>query len=210
MNKFKQIVSRRRDGFFEQYTKPQSVGYTLWFTGLSGSGKSTLARAVCHALIARGTNAPEVLDGDEIRATLSSGLGFSREDRMTNVFRIGWVAQLLTRHHIPTLVASIAPYRHSRRQVRAMVEAVGGNGSFIEIFVDCPLEVCMSRDPKGLYAKAKSGNLQNLSGLNDCYEVPDHPDVHLHTNVSSVEESVDCVMSYLEAHCLIEASQLGG
>jgi adenylylsulfate kinase len=183
---------------------PLSVGYTLWFTGLSGSGKSTLAFAVSEALIAQGVTSPEILDGDEIRATLSSELGFSPQDRMKNILRIGWVAQLLTRHHIPTLVACISPYRQARRQVRGMVEAVAGKGSFVEIFVDCPLDVCISRDPKGLYAKARVGMIQDLTGLNDSYEPPDDPEIHLQTESLSVEGAVDSVMLYLAAHHFIE------
>lgn len=204
----KLTMPHRPDWAPNAWARTQPVGYTLWFTGLPASGKSTLARAVCQALLVRGAPSPEVLDGDEIRVTLSSGLGFSREDRMTNVFRIGWVAQLLTKHRIPVLVAAISPYRQSRNHVREMIEAVGGKRSFIEFFVDCPLEVCMSRDPKGLYAKARAGKLKNLSGFNDCYEAPVCPDLHLHTNILTCEETVECVMTYLEQRHLIQASQL--
>ena len=113
----------------------------------------------------------------------------------------------MTRHRIPTLVAAASPYRQARDHVREMVEAVGGKGSFIEIFVDCSLEVCMNRDPKGLYAKARSGKLKNLSGLDDCYEAPLRPDLHLHTDLLSREEAVERVMTYLEPRRQIRANQ---
>lgn len=183
------------------------TGYTIWFTGLPASGKTTLASAVRQVLLDRGVQPLEFLDGDEIRTVLSGGLGFSREDRTTNMLRIGWVAQLLTKHQIPTLVASIAPYRDARNRVRELVEAAGGLGSFIEVYVDCPLDVCIQRDPKGLYAKALAGKIRNFSGLDDPYEIPENPDIHIDTTKVSVARAVEYIVTYLVDRKLIQVTR---
>jgi adenylylsulfate kinase len=183
--------------------KKDAKGFTSWFTGLPASGKSTLSNAVYQALLNRGIETPELLDADEIRTNISKELGFSKEDRVANVLRIGWVAQLLTKHQIPNLVACIAPYQQTRNRVREMVEGVGGRGSFIEVFVECPLEVCICRDPKGLYAKAIAGEVEKFSGLDDIYEAPEHPELILNTAKRDIAETVQCVVGYLEAKRLI-------
>jgi len=187
--------------------KKSAKGFTVWFTGIPASGKSTLSSAVYQALLKRGIETPELLDADEIRTNISKGLGFSKEDRVANIMRIGWIAQLLTKHRIPNLVACIAPYRQTRKRVREMVEVVGGKGSFIEVFVQCPLEVCICRDPKGLYAKASIGEVEKLSGLNDVYEAPEQPELLVNTTKHDIAETVECVVGYLEANRLIEAFQ---
>ncbi len=181
----------------------QTRVFALWFTGLSGSGKSTLAQAVRLVLKEQHGIACGFLDGDTVRATLSRDLGFSREDRIANTFRIGMQAHLLAKQGIPALVASIAPYRAARLHVRKLVEATGGVGSFVEIFVDCPVDICMSRDPKGLYARARAGLLTGLSGVDDPYEAPEHPDVHLRTDLLSVQEAVQKVLECLATRQLM-------
>lgn len=175
----------------------QTRAFALWFTGLSGSGKSTLAQAVRIILEEQHGIACEFLDGDTVRATLSRDLGFSREDRIANTLRIGMQAHLLVKQDIPTLVASIAPYREARQHVKKLVESIGGNSSFVEVFIDCPVDVCMARDPKGLYASANAGLLTGLSGVDDPYETPDQPDVHLRTDLLSIPESVQQVLECL-------------
>ena len=184
-------------------SRARQIGYTIWFTGLPASGKSTLASAVRQALLNRGVRRLELLDGDEMRKVLSAGLGFTREDRMTNMLRIGWLAQLLTKHQIPNLIASIAPYRDGRNRVRELVETVGGFGSFIEVHVDCPLGVCIRRDPKGLYAKALAGEINHFTGLDDPYEVPDNSQIHIDTSKVSVPQAVKCIITYLAERRLL-------
>ncbi|HSS29990.1 MAG TPA: adenylyl-sulfate kinase [Nitrospiraceae bacterium] len=198
---------RHVDSQGDLLAKHGGKGFTVWFTGLPASGKSTLSKAAHQALLMRGIKTPELLDADEIRTNISKGLGFSKEDRITNILRIGWIAQLLTKHQIPNLVACIAPYEQARKQVREMVEVVGGKGSFIEVFVDCPLEACVRRDPKGLYAKAFAGEIEKLSGLNDTYEAPEHPELRLNTATHNIAEAVECLVEYLETNHLIEASK---
>ena len=173
-------------------------GFTIWFTGLPGAGKSTLAGLTHKALQAWGVVNVEVLDGDVVRTHLSKGLGFSKEDRDTNIRRIGWVCRLLTKHGVPTIAAAISPYRDLRSEVRKMVEDVGGSGSFIEVYVSCPLEECERRDPKGLYRKARSGEIKHFTGVSDAYEPPYAPEVVLHTDKESPEESVQKIMATLE------------
>ena len=172
-------------------------GFTLWFTGLSGAGKSTLSTVVADALAARG-HAVERLDGDEIRKRLSRGLGFSKADRDENIRRIGFVARLLSRNGAVAIAAAISPYRDVRDEVRRDHDA-----PFIEIFVDCPLEALVKRDPKGLYAKALRGEIQNFSGVSDPYEPPLTPEITVHTDRESVEASRDIVIHYLQAQKLI-------
>src|SRR5919108_469763 len=143
-----------------------SKGFTLWFTGLSGAGKTTLTNAVLPHLLERGIKA-EVLDGDEVRTNLSKGLGFSKEDRDTNIRRIGYVARLLSRNGVVAIAAAISPYRDVRDEVRRDHEA-----TFVETFVDCPLDEWFRRDRRGLYAKAPRGGLQHFRGISDPYEPP--------------------------------------
>jgi len=169
-------------------------GFTIWFTGLSGSGKSTLANLVSHKLRELAIANVEVLDGDVVRTHLSKGLGYSKEDRDTNIRRIGWVCQLLTKHGIPNIVAAISPYREVRQEVRRMVQAAGGPGSFIEVYVNCPIDVCEKRDRKGLYKKARLGQISNFTGISDPYEPPEAPEVVLDTAKESAEESMQKVI----------------
>jgi adenylylsulfate kinase len=169
------------------------VGAVVWLTGLSGAGKSTIARAIEAALLAGGVPA-EVLDGDAIREKFSRGLGYSKEDRDENVRRAGYVAGLLARHGVVVLVALISPYRAARNRVRDDVEAAGIH--FLEIFVNAPLEVCEGRDPKGLYEKARRGEIPSFTGLEDPYEPPVSPEVECRTDQESVET---CVLSVLNA-----------
>jgi len=172
-------------------------GLTLWFTGLSGAGKSTLAEAVRDALIARGRRV-EILDGDEVRTNLSKGLGFSKEDRDTNIRRIGYVARLLSRNGVVVITAAISPYTEVRDEVRRAHEA-----RFVEIFVDCSIDELVKRDKKGLYAKALRGEIKNFTGVSDPYEAPASPDVHVHTDRERVEESLARIVGWLEQQRLI-------
>ena len=167
-------------------------GFTLWFTGLSGAGKTTIADIVERELRARHGKV-EVLDGDIVRTNLSKGLGFSREDRDTNVLRIGFVADLLTRNGVGVIVSAISPYKEVRDQVRRNV-----GEDFIEIFVDAPLEVCAERDVKGLYKKAFSGEIPQFTGVSDPYEAPEAPELHIKTNEEEATESAARVIDYLE------------
>jgi adenylylsulfate kinase len=167
-------------------------GVTIWFTGLSGSGKSTIARALEAELRQRGCQL-EVLDGDVVRTNLTKGLGFSKEDRDENIRRIGFVSHLLTRNGVVVLVSAISPYREARDTVRDRI------GDFVEVFVDAPLSVCEDRDVKGLYKKARAGEIKQFTGIDDPYEAPLNPEVHCHTERQSVEESVAQVIDKLEA-----------
>lgn len=170
------------------------VGAVVWLTGFSGAGKSTIARAAEAELLARGARA-EVLDGDAIREKFSRGLGYSKQDRDENVRRAGYVAGLLARHGVVVLVAMISPYRAARNQVREEMEKTGI--PFVEVFVNAPLDVCESRDPKGLYEKARRGEIPAFTGLEDPYEPPLSPDVECHTDRESVETCVRNVLSLL-------------
>ncbi len=167
-------------------------GFTLWFTGLSGAGKTTIAEIVERELRQR-YGKIEVLDGDIVRTNLSKGLGFSREDRDTNVLRIGFVADLLTRNGVGVIVSAISPFKEVRDQVRRNV----GEG-FIEIFVDAPLDVCAERDVKGLYKKAFAGEIPQFTGVSDPYEPPAAPELHIKTNEEEPYESARRVVSKLE------------
>lgn len=170
-------------------------GATLWFTGLSGSGKSTLAEAVEERLFQRGCQV-YVLDGDNVRHGLNRDLGFSPDDRTENIRRIGEVACLFTDAGTFSLTAFISPYRADRASVRAMHQ----RGDFIEIHVEAPLEVCEARDPKGLYKKARAGEIPEFTGVSAPYEAPEAPELVLHTAERTVEECVNQVESYLERH----------
>ena len=167
-------------------------GACVWFTGLSGSGKSTTANLVVARLFARGREVT-VLDGDVVRTHLSAGLGFSREDRDINVRRIGYVAAEVVKHGGVAVVAAVSPYRKARGAVRAMV----GSG-FIEIFVDVPLAVVEARDVKGWYAKARAGEVKDFTGVDDPYESPPSPELHLLTEDTTAEANADLVLAYLE------------
>jgi adenylylsulfate kinase len=175
------------------------AGFTLWFTGLSGSGKTTIAGLVGPELERRGVLV-EYLDGDTVRTHLSKGLGFSKEDRDTNIERIGWVASRFTRAGVATLVSAISPYIETRAAARGMVEEFG---PFIEVFVDTSVEECANRDVKGLYAKAFSGEIKEFTGVSDPYEAPPSPDVHVATETMSPEESAAMVLAALEARGLV-------
>jgi adenylylsulfate kinase len=167
-------------------------GFTLWFTGLSGAGKTTIAEIVEKELWLRHGKI-EVLDGDIVRTNLSKGLGFSREDRDTNVLRIGFVADLLTRNGVGVIVSAISPFKEVRDQVRRSI----GDG-FIEVFVDAPLDVCADRDVKGLYKKAFSGQIPQFTGVSDPYEAPVAPELHIKTNEEEPAESAARVVRFLE------------
>jgi adenylylsulfate kinase len=169
-------------------------GFVLWFTGLSGAGKSTIAEIVEQKLRDRGSKI-EVLDGDVVRTNLSKGLGFSREDRDTNINRIAFVADLLARNEVPVITAAISPYRETRDAARELI----GDGRFIEIHVSTPLEECEARDVKGLYAKARSGEIKEFTGISDPYEEPLSPEIELPTVDQTPEESADLVIAYLES-----------
>jgi len=162
-----------------------SQGFVLWFTGLSGSGKSTVSEAVVPQLRERGVRI-EVLDGDVVRTNLSKGLGFSKEDRDTNILRVGFVANLLARNGLAACCACISPYREIRDTVRGWVE--GDGGQFVEIFMDTPLDTCIDRDPKGLYKKALAGEIKQFTGIDDPYEAPENPEIRLRTTETTPEE----------------------
>ena len=177
-------------------------GIILWFTGLSGSGKSTLAEQLAPVLAARGRNV-EVLDGDEVRTNLSRGLGFSKEDRDTNIRRIGYVARLLSRNGVAVITAAISPYAEIRDEVRASI--AGEPAEFVEIHVDCSIEELTRRDVKGLYEKALSGEIQNFTGISDPYEAPEQPEVQVNSETQTEEESLGAIVGYLESSTLISA-----
>jgi adenylyl-sulfate kinase len=168
----------------------EQQGFTLWFTGLSGAGKSTLANLVAERLSEMGRNV-ELLDGDEIRKNLSSGLGFSKADRDANIRRIAYVAKLLSRNGVVAITAAISPYRELRDEARREIR------NFVEVFVDCPLEVCEQRDIKGLYKKARAGEIQQFTGISDPYEPPLSPEITVHTNVETPQQDVDLIVSRL-------------
>ncbi|HEX6972482.1 MAG TPA: adenylyl-sulfate kinase [Limnochordia bacterium] len=182
---------------------PDRQGFTLWFTGLSGAGKSTISRIVREELLARGCLV-EVLDGDEVRENLSKGLGFSKEDRDTNIKRIGYVAKLLTRNGVVVITAAISPYRATREHVRREI------GRFVEVYVKCPLEVCIQRDVKGLYKKALAGEIKQFTGVSDPYEEPLNPEVVVHTDRETPSESAARVLQHLEATGYLAAASLNG
>jgi adenylyl-sulfate kinase len=166
-------------------------GFTIWFTGLSCSGKTTISRRVAEELLKRGLKV-EILDGDVVRTNLSKGLGFSKEDRDTNIKRIGFVCKLLSRNGVVAIGAAISPYREVRDYNRQEI------GDFVEVYCKCPLEVCIERDVKGLYKKALAGEIPNYTGVSDPYEEPLDPEVVLETDREEEEESVAKVMRKLE------------
>jgi len=169
-------------------------GFTLWFTGLSGAGKTTLSQALNERMLKRSDiKNVEILDGDVVRTNLSKGLGFSKEDRDTNIKRIGWVCALLTRNSVINMAAAISPYREIRDYVR---KEVGEN--FVEVYMKCPIDALVERDVKGLYKKALSGEIKNFTGISDPYEEPLKPEITIASDTEKVEESVDKIMSKLE------------
>src|SRR4051812_22087159 len=170
-------------------------GFCLWFTGLSGAGKSTIANIVVAELVARGQKV-ELLDGDEVREHLSKGLTFSKEDRDINIRRIGWVAKVLARNGVVAVTAAISPYRALRDEMRAQIE------NFVEIYVATPFEVCEDRDVKGLYAKARAGDIPQFTGLDDPYEPPLNPEIRVETEGRTPEESAAEIVDWLAAHGL--------
>lgn len=169
----------------------QHRGMTIWFTGLSGAGKTTISRAVEEKLRERGCKL-EILDGDIVRENLTKGLGFSKADRDENIRRIAFVAHILTRNDVIVLVSAIAPYADIRNEVRQRI------GSFIEVYVNAPLAVCEQRDVKGLYKKARAGEIKHFTGIDDPYEAPTNPDVECHTDQETIEESVNKVIQKLD------------
>ncbi|MEU4209329.1 adenylyl-sulfate kinase [Streptomyces sp. NPDC026206] len=177
-----------------------SVGATVWLTGLPSAGKTTIARALARRLHGEGHRV-EVLDGDEIREFLSAGLGFSREDRHTNVQRIGFVAELLASHGVTVLVPVIAPYADSREAVRKRHQARGTG--YVEVHVATPVDVCSVRDVKGLYARQAAGEISGLTGVDDPYEVPAGPDLRIAAHEQSVEESAAALYALLSEKGLV-------
>ncbi len=167
-------------------------GFTIWLTGLSGSGKSTLSEIIERRLQEHGRKV-EILDGDMVRTHLSKGLGFSREDRDTNIKRIAFVASLLTRHGVVCISAAIAPYREARAWARKEI------GNFVEVYVKCPIEVCRQRDVKGLYKLVDEGKIKDFTGVDDPYEEPEHPEVVVETDKETSAESVARIFTKLVA-----------
>jgi adenylyl-sulfate kinase len=174
-------------------------GFTLWFTGLSGSGKSTIAHVIGPELDRRGLIV-EYLDGDSVRQHLSKGLGFSKEDRDTNIERIGWVASRLTRQGGAVIAAAISPYRETRAKARELVEQYG---RFVEVYVATSLDECARRDVNGLYKKAFAGEIKGFTGVDDPYEAPESPEIVVETEGKTAEESADVVLEKLEELGLI-------
>lgn len=173
-----------------------NAGFTLWFTGLSGAGKSTIADILEKKLKGNGYKV-EILDGDVVRTHLSKGLGFSKEDRDTNIRRIGFVASLLSRNGVIVITAAISPYREIRDEVRDMHE------NFIEVYAKCPLEVVEKRDVKGLYKKARAGEIPQFTGVSDPYEEPLNPEITVETNYGTPDESANKIINWLKKNELI-------
>jgi len=167
-------------------------GLTIWFTGLSGAGKTTITNALAQELSQKEYSI-EVLDGDVVRQNLTKGLGFSKEDRDENIRRIGFVANLLTKHGVIVLVSAISPYQQIRQEVREKI------GDFVEVFVNAPLSTCESRDVKGLYKQARAGQIKGFTGIDDPYEAPLNPEVECRTDLETLEESLHKVWSKIES-----------
>lgn len=177
-------------------------GFTVWFTGLSGSGKTTVARIVAQILRDRGKKV-EILDGDVVRTNLSKGLGFSKEDRDINIRRIGFVCHLLSRNGVVAIGAAISPYKAIRDENRALI------GDFIECYCSCPMEKLIERDVKGMYKKALAGEIKGFTGVDDPYEPPQNPEVVMHTEKETPEESARKVIAKLEEMGYLEPPKSG-
>jgi adenylylsulfate kinase len=175
-------------------------GVTIWFTGLSGAGKSTLAEMLYHELRKRDMKV-ELLDGDVVRTNLSKGLGFSKEDRDTNILRIGFVANLLTRNGVVAIVSAISPYREARNQCRAMIR------DFVEVHVHATVEECAKRDVKGLYLKAMAGEIKGFTGVDDPYEPPSSPEIYVDTMVDTPDDSLRTILVELGEMGFIEETE---
>jgi adenylylsulfate kinase len=178
----------------------EQKGFTVWFTGLSGAGKSTLSEMLLHELRRRDMKV-ELLDGDVVRTNLSRGLGFSKEDRDTNILRIGFVANLLSRNGVAVITSAISPYREARNQCRAAIR------DFVEVYVYATVEECARRDVKGLYEKAMRGELKGFTGVDDPYEPPQSPEIYLDTMIQSPEESLQMILDHLEEMGYIEHAE---
>lgn len=185
-----------------RYPDRSKQGFTVFFTGLSGAGKSTIANVLMAKLMEIGSRPVTLLDGDIVRKNLSSELGFSKEHRDLNIQRIGFVASEITKNRGAAICAPIAPYRNVRRQVRELIDSAG---TFIEVFVSCPVEVCEQRDRKGLYAKARAGIIKGFTGIDDPYEEPENPEILIDTTVTSAEEAASDILLYLENEGFIAA-----
>ncbi|WP_371831637.1 adenylyl-sulfate kinase [Nitrospina gracilis] len=181
----------------EREQQYQQRGTILWFTGLSGAGKTTLSIALERALFERKALVT-ILDGDVVRSGLNKDLGFTAEDRKENIRRIGEIARLLSETGIIVIVAFISPFRADRDQIRASTET----GRFIEIFVDCPLEVCEQRDTKGLYRKVRKGEIPNFTGISSPYEPPLNPEIHLRTDKQKLDQCVNAILSFMKNNCV--------
>jgi len=180
---------------------PAREGFVLWFTGLSASGKTTIAKAVERELIVRGIHNVQRLDGDVVRQDLTRGLGFSKEDRDENIRRITFVAELLSNNGVATMCSFISPYRNARANARARCN------SLIEVYVECPMKTLVERDPKGLYKKALAGEIKGFTGVDDPYEIPESPEIVVHTGSETIDESTNMVIDYLERHGLIDVAE---
>jgi adenylylsulfate kinase len=179
-------------GDISEKSADQNGAFCVWLMGLSASGKTTLAQLLARELVQRGFTV-EVLDGDIVRTTMSKGLGFTPKDRETNLRRIAARAQDLIRQQVVTIVAAICPYHAIREEVRRVI------GEFVEVYLNCPLEVCISRDPKGLYRKALSGEIQHFTGIDDVFETPVRPDIEVTTHNENPEESLVRILRGLQA-----------
>jgi adenylyl-sulfate kinase len=179
-------------------------GFTLWLTGLSGAGKTTIAQELVQELRAYDLRI-EVLDGDDVRTNLSKGLGFSKDDRDTNIRRIGYVSRLLARNGIGVITAAISPYRAVRNEVRQAIEDDGAR--FIEVYVKCPRDVLTQRDVKGLYKKALAGEIKEFTGVSDPYEEPQAPEIVVETDRESIEEGVRRIVDELARHRLLPTAE---
>ena len=191
----REIALTQRDGL----PRRPKQGFCVWFTGLSGSGKSTTAKALLPMLVERGRTVT-FLDGDIVRTHLSKGLGFSREDRDINILRIGFVAAEIVRHGGAVITAAISPYRQTRDQARKMV----GNKAFIEVYVNTPISICEQRDVKGLYARARGGEIAGFTGIDDPYEAPLNPEILLDTVNERVKGNAQKIIAYLEEYGFLQ------
>ncbi|MDH3512216.1 MAG: adenylyl-sulfate kinase [Gammaproteobacteria bacterium] len=188
-----------------RYEILRQKGATIWFTGLSGSGKSTIAVALENALFSLGKLSYR-LDGDNVRLGINKNLGFSEEDRTENIRRIGEISKLFGDAGTIALSSFISPYRADRNEVRLLHDA--SDLKFVEVFVDCSLAVAEGRDPKGLYKKARAGEIKNFTGIDDPYEAPENPEIHLHTDHMTLEEEVSIIIDYLKANDIIKKQYL--